>query len=112
MRGGFALHAGWWCDVSDFKAPWSWDDKVWEECDPMQRAPWLVDAAGNPVLKGDMRCASEELARLIEAAPELFEALRGLIGWVPGPESWHTDACPKAVERAVAAMAKALGTAP
>jgi hypothetical protein len=62
--------------MSDFKAPWSWDDKVWEECDPMQRAPWLVDATGNPVLKGEIRCVSEELAHLIEAAPELLECLQ------------------------------------
>lgn len=46
-------------------------------------------------------------AHLIAAAPELLEALRDLIGWVPGPKHWHTDACPKAVERAVAAIAKA-----
>jgi len=50
-------------------------------------------------------------ARLMAAAPDLLEALRDLIGWVPGPDQWHTDACPKAVERAIAAIAKATGGA-
>lgn len=55
-------------------------------------------------------CMSLADARLIAAAPRLLEALRDLIGWVPGPEHWHTDACPKAVDRAVAAIAKAIGS--
>jgi hypothetical protein len=49
-------------------------------------------------------------ARLMAAAPELLEALRDLISWVPGPAHWHTDACPKAVDRAIAAIAKATGS--
>jgi hypothetical protein len=48
-------------------------------------------------------------ARLIAAAPDLLEALRDVIGWVPGPASWHTGAPAKAVERARAALSKATG---
>jgi hypothetical protein len=55
--------------------------------------------------------ATEANARLIAAAPDLLEALRDVIGWVPGgaAEMWHTDAPTKAVERARAAIAKAEG---
>ena len=63
-----------------------------------------------PVYEGVHEREAEETranAALIAAAPDLLEALRDLIGWVPGPAHWHTDACPKAVERAVAAIAKA-----
>ena len=70
---------------------------------------WLTYAAGD-----DRRMSREEVeanARLMAAAPDLLEALRDLIGWVPGPDQWHTDACPKAVERAIAAIAKATGGA-
>lgn len=99
--------------MSDFKGPWAWDDKVWEECDPMQRAPWLIDAAGNPVLKGEIRCASEDLANLIEAAPDLLEALQALrlareqdkySSWEKGVPEFS-----KAEALADAALAKALG---
>ena len=83
--------------MSDFNAPWAWDDSVWEECDQMQRAPWLVDAVGNPVLKGEIRCVSEEFAHLIAAAPELLNALnelRNRVNLYFGPsevgEAWPT----------------------
>jgi hypothetical protein len=55
-------------------------------------------------------CAAN--ARLIAAAPELLEALRNVIGWVSGPEKWHTDAPALAVDRARAAIAKATGATP
>lgn len=48
-------------------------------------------------------------ARLIAAAPELLNALRDVIGWVPGASAWHTDAPMKAVERARSVIAKATG---
>ncbi|EKT4443986.1 hypothetical protein [Stenotrophomonas maltophilia] len=51
----------------------------------------------------------EANALLIAAAPELLEALKDLIGWVPGGVHFHTDAPQKAVERASAAIAKATG---
>lgn len=54
---------------------------------------------------------AEANARLIAAAPELLEALKDLIGWVPGGVHFHTDAPQKAVERASAAIAKATGGA-
>lgn len=38
---------------------------------------------------------------------ELIEALEALVGWMPGPAAWHTDAPTKAVERARAVLAKA-----
>lgn len=42
---------------------------------------------------------------------ELVAALRDVIGWVSGPEKWHTDAPALAVDRARAALAKARGEA-
>lgn len=51
----------------------------------------------------------EANAKLIAAAPDLLAALRDIIGWVPGPSNWHTNAAQKAVERAIAAMEKATG---
>ena len=49
--------------------------------------------------------------RLVCAAPDLLDALRDVISWVPGAGAWHTDAPIKAVERARAAIAKAEGNA-
>ena len=45
-------------------------------------------------------CAHECIAR------DLFEALEGVIGWVPGRHAFHTDAAEKAVERARAVLAR------
>ena len=55
-------------------------------------------------------------ARLIAAAPELLEALRELIGWIPNASTlermgFHTDAPVKAHAKARAAIAKATGVA-
>lgn len=47
-------------------------------------------------------------ASLIAAAPDLFHALRDVIGWVSGPEKFFTDEPAKAVDRARAALAKAV----
>ncbi|HEV2594157.1 MAG TPA: hypothetical protein VGU01_03020 [Sphingomicrobium sp.] len=93
---------------------------------PLTKGPWkqhhlyptaLVSEA-DPFLSlltvdrdGSALFLSEDDCRLAAAAPDLLGALRDLIGWVPGPAHWHTDACPKAVERAVAAIAKATGAA-
>lgn len=55
------------------------------------RESWLAEQEAN--------------ARLIAAAPELLQALRDVLGWVPsGP--WHTDEPMKAVERARAVIRK------
>lgn len=84
---------------------------------------WEVVNGGRGIFAGDKMvaavygdssdCAPDETmqanARLIASAPELLEALSELIGWVPGPESWHTDAAEKAVAKARAAIAKATG---
>ncbi|WP_186194440.1 hypothetical protein [Burkholderia gladioli] len=56
--------------------PWRWDDTPWEKYDPMERAPWLVDAKDNPVLSGQISCKDEAHGRAIAAAPELVEALQ------------------------------------
>ncbi|WP_369913932.1 hypothetical protein AB8810_12960 [Xanthomonas sp. NCPPB 3005] len=53
----------------------------------------------------------EATAHLIASAPDLYEALVDLIGWVPGPVHFHNDEPQKAVERARAALAKARGEA-
>lgn len=84
----------------------------------------------------ELKFAPAELERLCDALPEgfmwgdplqayqlreilsamghfdLIAAVRDLIGWVPGPAHWHTDAAQKAVDRAIAAIAKALGEKP
>jgi hypothetical protein len=60
--------------------------------------------------QGITQAEAEANGRLIAAAPELLQALRDLIGSVPGPANWHTDAASKAVDRAVAALAKATGS--
>ena len=51
-------------------------------------------------------------ARLIAAAPELLEALRDVLGWVPDGGPWHTDAPMASVARARAAIRKATGSQP
>lgn len=87
--------------------PWRWDDTPWEKYDPMERAPWLVDAEDNPVLSGQISCKDEAHGRAIAAAPELVEALRialQLLTDMGAPEE-PEDA--KVLEAARAALAKA-----
>lgn len=74
----------------------------------------IVRGPGNRFICQLAQTPSAEIeanARLIAAAPELLEALKDLIGWVPGGVHFHTDAPQKAVERASAAIAKATGGA-
>jgi hypothetical protein len=47
-------------------------------------------------------------ASLIAAAPELLEALIDVMGWIPGGTFWHTDAPKEAMEKARAAIRKAI----
>jgi hypothetical protein len=101
-------------EIKHTSGPWQWDDdEVWQEgYDTEQHAPWLVGPSGERILTGQIHCLSEANARLIAAAPTLLEAPRDLIGRVPGPSHWHTNAAMKAVDRAIAAMAKATGNQP
>ena len=52
---------------------------------------------------------SKANASLIAAAPELLEALRDVIGWIPDAGPWFTEEPRKSVERARAALRKATG---
>ncbi|MDP9652054.1 hypothetical protein [Paraburkholderia caledonica] len=63
-------------DIKHTSGPWQWDDEVWTDYDPAERAPWLIGADGRLILTGQIRCQTEADARLISAAPELLEALR------------------------------------
>ncbi|HDS1140228.1 TPA: hypothetical protein QDZ75_004306 [Stenotrophomonas maltophilia] len=75
---------------------------------------FFAHVQGGWATQGRNRTESDEVeanARLIAAAPELLEALKDLIGWVPGGVHFHTDAPQRAVERASAAIAKATGEA-
>ena len=84
----------------------------WEACGNLIRTQREADGSGGflvaeiPANTGD----TSEKARIMAAAPELLEALRDVIGWVPGRAAFHTDAAAKAVERAVSAITKATGS--
>lgn len=89
--------------------PWEWDSSVWDY-DPQNDAPFLLDANGNIVVSGEIKCNLPN-ARLIASAPELLEALLLLkeemvlsgnagsvdYGWKP------------AIKKTIAAIAKATG---
>jgi hypothetical protein len=64
-------------------APWFWDDKdamPWTDYDAAESAPFLMNANGCPIMTGsDIRIAYEADGRLIAAAPDLLEALKGVI---------------------------------
>ena len=52
--------------------PWGWDSTVWDY-DPVQEAPWLVTTEGDRVLSGSIQCTSKANARLIAAAPVMYD---------------------------------------
>ncbi len=58
--------------------PWGWDGPVWDY-DIENEARWLLDAEGNPVLQGEIKCRDENHAHLIAAAPELLAACKALL---------------------------------
>ncbi|ATS39289.2 MULTISPECIES: hypothetical protein [Xanthomonas] len=61
--------------MSETKWHWDGDGNPWEDYNTKEQAPWIVDDDGSPVLSGEIHCRSESEARLLEAAPELYEAL-------------------------------------
>jgi hypothetical protein len=63
-------------EIKHTSGPWQWDDEVWTEYDPAERAPWLIGADGRLILTGQIRCQTEADARLIAAAPELLDLVR------------------------------------
>jgi hypothetical protein len=54
--------------------PWDWDGNVWTY-DPEEEAPWLI-GGDTAVLRGSIICDNPANARLIAAAPKLYEALQ------------------------------------
>lgn len=77
----------------------------------------VVVAQAQQIMRGagDLQLR-EANARLIAAAPELLEALRSLIGWIPNAQTlermgFHTKAPMESYELARKAIAKATGAA-
>lgn len=102
------------CPCKHTPGPWEWDGTVWDY-DKEQDAPWLVQSKNHAqlvILDGEIRARSEADARLIAAAPELFEALdetlKTLLAWI-GHYSDREPSDLPAVVNAIAAIAKATG---
>lgn len=71
----------------------------------------LGDFVGNPALFADSAyigmAKPECIARLFEQQDALVEALRDVLGWMPGEAHWNTLEPLRAVQRARGAIAKA-----
>lgn len=60
--------------------PWWWDGPVWDY-DHDNEAPWLVSGESKtnvPVITGTLHCSQAD-ARLISAAPDMYEALSAIV---------------------------------
>ena len=90
-------------DVKHTPGTWYWDDEVWTDYDPAERAPWLIGADGRLILTGQIRCQTKADADLISAAPELLEALIAVVS--------VADRATVEFDKARAAIAKARGAA-
>jgi hypothetical protein len=86
--------------------PWKWDGNVCDY-DPSNEAPWIIagDLDEIAVLTGEIKCTNPANAKLIIAAPELFEALKKCLEHGIFPTAAISDA----VDKAKAAIAKATG---
>ena len=91
--------------------PWEWDDCVWDY-DPEEQAPWLVQkCTQRPVLLGEVYCEKAN-AHLIAAAPELYEALDGLLSELDSTPEIDLSSWGISTDDARAALAKARGEQP
>ena len=68
--------------------PWFWDDKdalPWTDYDKTDHMPYLIDANGRIVMSGeDIRINNAANASLINAAPDLLEALKAMVSAYAG----------------------------
>jgi hypothetical protein len=96
-------------EIKHTPGPWEWDDEVWAEYDPEQRAPWLIGSDGQQVLTGRIKCRTEADARLIAAAPDLLKTLTILVENIV--HAMPSSALLAPVVNARAAIAKARGEA-
>jgi hypothetical protein len=89
------------CGVAEPKwtpGPWVWWPKTGILATESRDGRWIVS--------GELSSANAEAnARLIAAAPELYEALKGIIGWCPTDNQRSIAA----FDKALAALAKARG---
>lgn len=88
--------------------PWKWDGNFCDY-DP-EETPWLVldlDGDTTEILYGEIHCDNPANARLIAAAPDLYEALYRLLCNCPtGPEYDDEGLYQAAMERAREAILK------
>ena len=57
--------------------PWEWDDAVWEDYDPKERAPWLMAGGSliDPVITGEVHCGEADAHYIAAASPKTVLAL-------------------------------------
>ena len=105
-----SFHTGSFYTTSDF-----WECPNCGELNPSIRTHKELDPGNDACACGWLPDGSEpdahveEIVKAANAAPDLLDALVDVIGWVSGPNNWHTDAPQIAVQKARAAIAKARG---